>query len=85
MKKEELLLSDVLNFQRLSRSRRKSVVGFLFPLRQKIEDDYGCSSEQYKDYLLGLRALDALHHLAGDDLFLAIDDQKNLEKNNLNQ
>ncbi len=75
MKKEELL-SDILNFQKLSRSKRKTAIGFLFPLRQRIEDDYGIDSEQYKDYLIGLRALDALHHLAGYDLFLTIDDQK---------
>lgn len=75
MKKEELL-SDVLKFQQSNSTRRKTAIAFLFPLLQKIEDDYGINSEQYKSYLMGLKALDALHHLAKDDLFLTIDDQK---------
>lgn len=75
MKKEELL-SDVLKFQQSSSTKRKTAIAFLFPLLQKVEDDYGINSEQYKSYLTGLKALDALHHLAKDDLFLSIDDQK---------
>lgn len=46
--------------------RRKWVISQFFDLRRIVEHDYREESQKIEDYLIGLRAIDALHHLSKD-------------------
>lgn len=71
----ENLLKDIRTFQNILSSDRKSVFATMYSMLQKIEDDFGINSDRYKAYLAGLRAIDALHHLAKDQLFLQVEEK----------
>lgn len=71
----ENLLQDIKNFQNLPKSDRKGVFEVMYSMLSKIEDNFGQDSQRYKAYLVGIRAIDALHHLAKDNVFLTIEEK----------
>ncbi len=68
----EQLWRDILAFQILPSSERKFVVSKVIALLTQIEIEHGLDSQKYKNFLIAVRALDALHHLAKDTKLIEV-------------
>lgn len=62
------LICDIEKFQKLSNRERKLAFETLYSVLNKIDNQ--SDSERYRVCLCAIRAIDAMHHLAKDDIYL---------------
>ena len=70
--KSKDLLQDILDFQQSSSNERKTSIASCFGLLDKTGKEWGDDSEKYKNMLKAIKALDALHHLAKENILCNI-------------